>query len=65
MWKSAEPGAKAPHWGGRRQFSDQEVPMLEGLPLALALGGLGAIVAADLYVRTVCELERWKARRRR
>jgi len=39
--------------------------MLEGLPLALALGGLGAIVAADLYIRTVCELERWKARRRR
>jgi hypothetical protein len=39
--------------------------MLEGLPLALALGGLGAIVVIDLYVRTVCELERWRARRRR
>ena len=39
--------------------------MLGGLPLALALCGVGAIVAVDLYVRTVCELERWKARRRR
>jgi hypothetical protein len=39
--------------------------MLEELTLTLALGGLGAIIAADLYVRTVCELERWRARRRR
>jgi hypothetical protein len=39
--------------------------MLEELTLALALGGLGAIVGVDLYVRTVCEFERWKARRRR
>jgi hypothetical protein len=39
--------------------------MWEDLILALALGGLGAIIGADLYVRTVCELERWRARRRR
>jgi hypothetical protein len=38
--------------------------MLQGLPLALALGGVGAIVAFDLYIRAVCELERWRARRR-
>jgi hypothetical protein len=39
--------------------------MMEELAMALALGGLGAIVGVDLYVRTVCELERWRARRRR
>ena len=44
---------------------DREVAMLENLTLALALGGLGAIIGVDLYVRTVCELERWRARRRR
>jgi hypothetical protein len=39
--------------------------MLEDLTLTVALGGLGAIIVVDLYVRTVCELERWRARRRR
>ena len=39
--------------------------MVYELSVVMALCGVSAIVAAELYVRTVCEIERWQARRRR